>query len=98
MYIKSRLSHVMCPSDTRTAHSHASFATLLHKMTTDTKGRELQDAGDSGPFSGTRTGGKQVRSLRRGTSPKSGETDGTRKPSRPRSEAYRCRGNRRAMR
>ena len=57
-------------------------------------GRQLQDAGDSGPSSGTRIGGKQVRGRRRGTSPQSGETGGTRKTSRPRRQADRCGGNR----
>jgi hypothetical protein len=51
-------------------------------------------ARDSGPSSGTRTGGKQVRGCRRGTSPKSRETGGTRKTSRPHSQADGCGGNR----
>src|SRR5208337_2483217 len=46
------------------------------------------------PSSGTRTGRKQVRGCGRGTSPQSGETGGTRKTSRPHSQADRCRGNR----
>ncbi len=57
---------------------------LGHKIINDTKSGQLQDARDSGPSSGTRTGGKQVRGRRRSTSPKSGETGGTRKTSRPR--------------
>ena len=61
-------------------------------------GRELQDARDSGPSSGTRTGGKQVRGCGRGTSPQSGETGGTRKTSRPRSQADGCGGNQGAVR
>jgi len=37
MYIKSQLSHVMCPFETRTAHSHGPFGALGHKTTNDTK-------------------------------------------------------------
>jgi hypothetical protein len=48
--------------------------------------------------SGARTGGKQVRGRGRGTSPESGETGGTRKTSRPRSQAKRCRGHRSPLR
>jgi hypothetical protein len=44
--------------------------------------------------SGTRTGGKQVRGCCRGASPKSGETCGIGKTSRPRGQANRCGGNR----
>ena len=55
-------------------------------------------ARDSGPPTGTRTGGKQVRGCRRGTSSQSGETGGTRRTSCPRSEANRCRGNRSPVR
>src|SRR5580700_4412569 len=58
MYIKCQLSHVMCPFETRTAHSHGPFRALGHKMTNDTKRRQLQDARDSSASSGTRTGGK----------------------------------------
>src|ERR1035438_3342191 len=63
-------------------------------MTNDTKGRQLQDARDSGPSFGARTGGKQLRGCRRGASPKSGQTGGTRKTSRRRNQADGWRGNR----
>jgi len=39
-------------------HSLAPLGVLRHKMTNDTKGRRLQDPRESGPTSGTRTGGK----------------------------------------
>src|SRR5579864_6375403 len=81
-----------------TAKFDTQFAVFGHKTASDTKGCQLQDAGDSGTSAGTRTGRKQVRGCRRGTSPKSGETGGTRKTSRPRGQAYGCGGNRGPMR
>jgi hypothetical protein len=68
--------------------SYVQSDSLGHKMTNDTKGSQFQDARDSGPSSGTRTGRKQVRSCSRGTSPQSGEAGGTRKTSRPRGQAH----------
>ena len=47
---------------TGTTSSCAPFGLLGHKMMNDTKGGQLQNARNSG-FSGTRTGGKQVRSI-----------------------------------
>src|SRR5437667_4958956 len=81
-----------------TAKFDTQLAVFGHKTASDTKGRQLQDARDSGPSSGTRTGGEQVRSCRRGTSLESGETGGPRQTSRPRSQADRRRGNRSAVR
>ena len=50
------------------------------------------------PSTGTRTGEKQIRSCRLGTSTESGETGGTRKTSRPRGQADRRRGHRSTLR
>jgi len=81
-------SSLFCPASTTsgyvpfaagTTSSCAPFVILGHKMANDTKCSQLQDARNSGPTSGTRTGRKQVRSSRRGTSPQSGETGSTRK-------------------